>query len=59
MNPPSTHTHLLQQLPESVQLRLQLLVVVLQDLHARLQPPLVLPQELGLGDELGIAGALR
>lgn len=42
-----------------MQLRLQLFVVILQDLHAGLKAPLVLPEQLGLGDELGVAGALR
>lgn len=51
--------YLLQQLSEPVQLGLQLFVVVLEDLHPRLQPSFVLPQEFGLGDELGVAGALR
>lgn len=51
--------NLLQQLPEPVQLWLQLFVVVLQYLHAGLQSSFVLPQQLGLGDKLGITGALR
>lgn len=51
--------YLLQQLSQPVQLRLQLFVVVLQDLHPGLQSPLVLPQQLGLGDQLGVSGALR
>lgn len=51
--------YLLQQLPEPVQLGLELFVVVLQDLHAGFQPSFVLPQQFGLGDELGVAGALR
>lgn len=51
--------YLLQQLSQPVQLRLQLFVVVLQYLHPCLQSPFVLPQQLGLGDQLGVAGALR
>lgn len=51
--------YLLQQLSQPVQLRLQLFVVVLQYLHPGLQPPFVLPQQLGLGDQLGVSGALR
>lgn len=52
-------THLLQQLPQPVQLRFQLFVVILQDLHPGLQAALVLAKQLGLCDELGVAGALR
>lgn len=51
--------YLLQQLSQPVQLRLQLFVVVLQYLHAGLQSPFVLPKQLGLGDQLGVSGALR
>lgn len=51
--------YLLQQLPEPVQLGLQLFVVVLQNLHPSLQSSFVLTQQFGLGNELCIAGALR
>lgn len=39
------HPYLLQELSEAVQLRLQLFIVIFQNLHPRLQPPFVLPQE--------------
>lgn len=42
-----------------MQLGLELFVVVLQYLHSGLQSSFVLPQQLGLGDELGVTGALR
>lgn len=51
--------YLLQQLSQPVQLGLQLFVVVLQYLHTGLQTAFVLPQQFGLGDELGVARALR
>lgn len=51
--------YLLQQLSQPVQLGLQLFVVVLQYLHPGLQAPFVLPQQFGLGDELGVTRALR
>lgn len=51
--------YLLQQLSEPVQLGFQLFVVVLQYLHPGLQASFVLPQQFGLGDELGVACALR
>lgn len=55
----SSRAYLLKELPQPVQLGLQLLVVVLQYLHPGLQTSFVLPQQLGLGDELGIACTLR
>lgn len=49
----------MQQLSQAMQLRLQLLVVFLQDVHAGLQPALVLPQQLGLGQQVGLVGLVR
>lgn len=40
--------HLVEELSEAVELGLQLFVVFLQDVHAALQPALVLSQQLGL-----------
>lgn len=42
-----------------MELRLQLLVMVLQDVHAPLQAALVLPQKLRLGQEVGLVGMSR
>lgn len=42
-----------------MQLRLQLLVVFLQDVHSGLQTALVLPQQLGLGQQVGLVGLVR
>lgn len=42
-----------------MELRLQLFVVFLQDVHACLQPALVLPQQLGLGQHLGLVGVAK
>lgn len=41
-----------QQLLEALQLRLQLSIVILQDLHARLQAPFVLAQQPRLGQHV-------
>lgn len=49
----------MQELSQAMQLRLQLLVVFLQDVHAGLQPALVLPQQLGLGQQVGLVGLVR
>lgn len=51
--------HLMQELSQAMQLRLQLLVVFLQDVHAGLQAALVLPQQLGLGQQVGLVGLVR
>lgn len=57
--PPLFAPYLQQQLSEPVQLGLQLLVVVLQDLHARLQAALVLPEDSCFRQELVVAGVLH
>ena len=44
--------HLFEQLSESLELGLELSVMVLQDLHTSLQTALVLSQQFGLRDHL-------
>lgn len=48
-------SHLQEQLPQALQLGLELLVVVFKDLHARLQAAFVLPKDPGLSQQLLIA----
>lgn len=51
-------TRLLQQLPQPVQLWLQLFVVILQNLHPGLQAALVLAEQFGFCNKFSIAGTL-
>lgn len=59
MPTPSPALYLQQQLPQPVQLGLQLLVVILKDLHAGLQAALVLPEDPCLCQELLVAWVLH
>lgn len=54
----TAHPYLLQQLSEAVQLRLQLFIVIFQNLHPRLQPPFVLPKELSFRYKFWVLGCM-